>query len=480
MVSGRQTLGSLDDSLRQLHDDVETIDQQIKEGNRELMELQRQQAGRFKRMAQIRLDQVISGELAEGLNIADQRAAELIRRRGSKLGAVNRQIKSAKEQLELLEGRRGAARADRDRATEVLDRAEAVVQERLQQDPDYLAQLDKAREAEHTAQHALEKTRQAEKTRAEKGEPYEHDPLFSYLWQRGYGTSAYSAGALARYLDDWVARLCDYRAARPNYAMLLEIPVRLAEHARGLQQAADEEFIQLTRMEVAAAEADGIPALKTSVDEAQAGLDAVDGEIEGAENQLRELEGRRQRFANGEDDDFLQAVKTISDAFERENLLTLYDYARATATPEDDILVREMDDAGEQLRQVKGVLADRKQTRDRQSGRLQELEGIRRRFKRNRFDSPHSEFRNDALVAMALSQFLAGTVTGGELWRTIERLQRYRRIKANPNFGSGGFLPRPGTWHTPFPRGGRPGGGWGGGGSFPRRGGGGFRTGGGF
>jgi hypothetical protein len=125
------------------------------------------------------------------------------------------------------------------------------------------------------------------------------------------------------------------------------------------------------------------------------------------------------------------------------------------------------------------VLADRKQMRERQSGRVQELEGIRRRFKRNRFDSPHSEFRNDALVAMALSQFLAGTVTGGELWRTIERLQHYRRIRANPNFGSGGFLPRPGTWSRSFPRGGGLGG-WGGGGSFPRPGRGGFRTGGGF
>lgn len=480
MVSGRETLGSLDESLRQLHDSVQEIDQQVKESSRALMDLQREQAGRFQRMAQIRLDRLISGELTEGLNIADQRAGELIRQRGSKLGVINRQVRAVREQLDQLEGRREEARQACDRATETLDKAEAVVQERLQGDPDYQAQLNAAQEAERMARHALDKTRQAEKTRREKGETYEKDPLFSYLWQRGYGTSTYSAGALTRYLDDWVARLCDYRAVRPNYAMLLEIPVRLAEHGRGLQQAADEEFIQLTRMEVAAAEADGIPALKQSVDEAQAGLDAIDGEIELTENRLHELEGRRNRFANGEDEDFQQAVKTISDAFERENLLTLYEYARATATPEDDILVQEMDEAGEQLRQVKGMLADRKQMRERQSDRLQELEGIRRRFKRNRFDSPHSEFRNDALVAMALSQFLTGTVTGGELWRTIERLQRYRRIRANPNFGSGGFLPRSGTWHTPFPRGGGLGGGWGGSGRFPRSGGGGFRTGGGF
>ncbi len=100
MLSGRQTLGSLDAGLRQLHDSVQEIDQQIKESSGELVELQRQQSQRFRRMAKIRLDEVISGALTEGLDVADERARELIRQRGSKLGAVNRQIRVAREQLE--------------------------------------------------------------------------------------------------------------------------------------------------------------------------------------------------------------------------------------------------------------------------------------------------------------------------------------------------------------------------------------------
>lgn len=483
MLSGRQTLAALDSSLRQLHDNIQEIDQQIKESSAGLMEIQREQSGRFRRMAEIRLDEVISGQVTEGLDVADERARELIRQRGNKLGAVNRQITAARKQLGALEEQREAARSDCDSATEALDAAEARVQETLQDDPDYRAQLEKTTSAQRTAEHAVEKTRQSEQTRREKGQPYEEDPLFSYLWGRGYGTSAYSAGSLVRYLDRWVARLCGYEAARPNYAMLMEIPVRLQAHAKQLQAAADEEFIRLTTLEVAAAEESGIPALKQSVDRAQSGLDAIDGEIEAAENQLHELERDRSRFANGEDEHFQQAVKTISDAFERENLLTLYEYARATASPEDDILVREMDDVARRLRAARDILADRKRMRERQADRLQELEGVRRRFKRNRFDSPHSEFANDALVDMTLNQFLVGTVTAAELWRTLERVQRYRRMRANPDFGSGAFLPRPGTWHTPFPRRGGFGGGFGRGpgrGPGGLGGGGGFRTGGGF
>jgi chromosome segregation ATPase len=479
MLSGRQALGSLDQGMRELHDSVTEIDRQVKQGSGELMDLQRQQSERFKRMAHIRLDHVISGELSEGLDVADQRARELVRQRGSKLGAVNRQIKSTRGHLAELDEQRAAAGLDCDRATGALDSAEAKTQQRLEEDAQYQAQLEKTRQAERTADHAMEKTRQAQETRKEKGQPYEDDPLFSYLWRRRYGTAEYSAGSLARYLDDWVAGLCDYHSARPNYSTLLEIPVRLEEHAKHLRDKADEEFIQLTRMEVEAAAQDGVPTLKEAVDRAQATLDGIDEEIEATEDKLKALEQARGRFADGEDEDFQQAVKTISSAFERESLLSLYEYARATATPEDDLLVREMEEARERLGQVSENIADRKKMRQRQSDRLHELEDIRRRFKRNRFDSAHSEFRNDSLLTLAVSQFLAGAVTGRELWRTIERGQRYRKIRANPDFGSGGFTPRAGTWHTPFPR---HGGGWCGGFNRrrPRRGGGGFRTGGGF
>ena len=171
---------------------------------------------------------------------------------------------------------------------------------------------------------------------------------------------------------------------------------------------------------------------------------------------------------------------TDSGAFEREDLLTLYDYARATATAEDDLLVRELEADNQHIREIGESLAEQKRVRERHYNRLQELEGVRRRFKQQRYDSVHSGFRNEGLVGMILGQFLQGTVTAQELWRTLEREQRYRRMDANPDFGSGGFRPRPGTWHIPFPRGGGLGGGMRIPRGMPRRGGGGFRTGGGF
>ena len=76
---------------------------------------------------------------------------------------------------------------------------------------------------------------QAEADREEKRRPYEADPLFMYLWRRRYGTRDYRASNLVRYFDRKVAHLIGFETARINYAMLMELPDRLREHAERLR-----------------------------------------------------------------------------------------------------------------------------------------------------------------------------------------------------------------------------------------------------
>ena len=486
MQTGRQTLASLDGGLKEIHRQVHDIDQQIDRVSSAQLELQQAQANRYKRMAQIRLDSMVSGELREGLDAAGRRVNELLQERVAELAAIKQQIEANRLLQQELDQKRETASGKTVEAAQALDVAEAATQARLNQDEAYRAQLEIAQKAERMAIQAQEKQAQAEDMHKDKGRPYEQDPLFSYLWERGYGTSRYAANPLSRFLDGWVARLCNYQDARPNYARLQEIPLRLQEHAARVAREADEEFARLKSLEEFAADEDGLPALRDSLAKAQAALDQVDADIDAAEKQLHELENQRASFSSGEDTLFRRALDTLSGAFEHEDLLTLYEYARATATAEDDLLVRELEADNQRLRELGEAIVEHKRVRERHYSRMQELEGVRRRFKQQRFDSVHSGFGNEALLAMILGQFLQGTVTDQELWRVLEREQRYRRMDANPDFGTGGFRPRAGTWNIPFPRGGGLGGGLGGGMRIPRGmprrggGGGGFRTGGGF
>jgi hypothetical protein len=94
---------------------------------------------------------------------------------------------------------------------------------------------DEAAALARMADEAERKAAQAAADRDEKRRPYEADPLFMYLWRRRFGTKAYRAFSPVRYLDRKVAHLVGYEGARANYATLLALPDRLAEHAARLR-----------------------------------------------------------------------------------------------------------------------------------------------------------------------------------------------------------------------------------------------------
>jgi hypothetical protein len=118
---------------------------------------------------------------------------------------------------------------DRERVVGALEAAVAETRRSLERQP--VPAGDIVRNAE-------EKAARAEADRAEKRRPYESDPLFMYLWRRRFGTRDYEASNLVRYFDRKVAHLIGYEAARVNYAMLMELPDRLREHAERLKQKA--------------------------------------------------------------------------------------------------------------------------------------------------------------------------------------------------------------------------------------------------
>lgn len=79
------------------------------------------------------------------------------------------------------------------------------------------------------------KVAQADRDLLEKRVPYEADPLFMYLWRREFGTSAYQSTGIVRFLDRKIAHMIGYDAARQNYRVLTELPVRIREHLDALR-----------------------------------------------------------------------------------------------------------------------------------------------------------------------------------------------------------------------------------------------------
>jgi hypothetical protein len=479
MLSGQELLATLERMLDGTRRERAKLDVELERSSAELARVRQAELGVLSVLARLRLREIESGELVEALDETGRQVTELLGQRAGAQAQIETEIKAAEAAVAAVQKERAARSAAVDAAEQALDAAEAEAQKRLADDDKYRAQLEKARASDSVADLAEEKAQAAHTDRIEKGKPYEADPLFTYLWARGFGTLRYRAGAFTRLLDAQVARVCDYEPLRRDYWMLSEMPARFDEHSARMRALADEDVTAVQALEQKVTVAAGVPKRADALEQSQKELAEADRRIEERDAELDALVDKRASFASGEDDLSRRCTALLSDTFRTEKMKTLRERANRTATPDDDKAVDELTAIRAEIPRLEDEVARYKALHETDRERTTKLEEVRKRFKEHRFDAVSSEFVNSALITTLLAQLLGGQLGVPDIWDAIAKQQRFRKLAADPLFGSGRFPRVPGPWHMPggFPKGG----GWGKGG-FGKGGfgGGGFRTGGGF
>lgn len=481
MISGREALGSIDQTIGQARDQIATLQHEITEVTESLLAARKAQTDDYLALARVRVEQLADGpDVVEHVSETRHQVIALLARRDAAYDELRGRIANLVDAIRHLEARRTAQASVLDDAVAEVDQAEALLQAHLDQAPAYRAQRERAEVAERQAMHAQDKAERSAREREHKGEDYRNDPLFTYLWERDYGESGYAARGLTRWLDGKVARLIGYADARANYARLNEIPQRLAEHAGHLRELADAEFERLRELDEEARIADGVPALEQGVATEQANLDVIDEELAASTAQRQGLAREQTAFDSGRDEHTQAAIDYLANEYRREDLVALREQAIRTPYPEDDLVIARMLNREDEQARVEASIQGLREAIDQQQVRLLELESLRADFKRNRYDRSGSVFSNDSIIPVLLGQFLAGMLDRGMLWKVLREQQHYSPNHSDPGFGSGGFG-RGTVWKGGLGDlgdiiGGLGRGGFGGG----RGGGGGFRSGGGF
>ena len=501
MWTGSTALKNIDQSLQTIRNEVVRLDNLLTRLTESMAKNQRHRVKLINDIAAVRLTEIDTGELRSSLTAADRQALQILEQRDEALAKLNVQIESLDQDILDDEQKRESLLASVNQTSQSLVELETKVQSDLRNDQHYLAQLEKTREAESIASEAQSKVELAQQDMDLKAQPYKDDELFMYLWGRGFGTTEYSGGLLARFMDGWVARVIKYEPARINFWNLTEIPKRLNHHAEMVDAAADEEIMALQQLELDALAKGGVKDIEQELEASREMLDQHDDQLEERELALNELLEQRARFVAGDDEYMQRCLSRLTQVLEHKDLSAVHHYVEQTNSPTDDNLVIELQTLDDRLGTVRDDLADVRNMHNKKINKLKELEQVRRNFKNSRYDDVRSGFGNEALLATILGQFLQGVASGSDLWRVIQRNQRYRDVSSLPDFGSGGLgrrgrsrrgglgdllgggsisrgrrKRRNSSWHLPSPR--RGGGGFrfpGGGG-----GGGGFKTGGGF
>ncbi|WP_434051251.1 MAG: hypothetical protein RDA78_18290 [Roseibium sp.] len=480
MLTGRQTLGTIEHSMADLRREEAELSKRIERSTRAVTDLQERQSEAYRDLARFRLDTDAAGTLNTRLDSAAREARRLLDKRNADYKVLSEQLRQSEAERNQKLKKRQELDEARDLAENQMDDLMDAVDGRLENDSAYLAQRDATEKAIAMAEAAADKASTSEQDRENKGKAYDADPLFVYLWERGYGTPDYNYRGLTRSLDRWVAGLIRFDDARANYAMLTGIPNRMARHAQRCAEIAEQEEEKLAEFSrnamTDAAGTDLVGSIESCTDE----IEQIDAEIEKLEQQIDTLSGALAEFSGGEDADFQKAEEHLSESLKSDDLNDLWRAAIDTPSPEDEKIVQRIEDFRERVEQVaREIRQDRELQRDI-GRRRAELADVIKRFRSKGYGSWESTFSDDKLTTVLLGELVKGAITGADYWARAERAHKRRKPRGRKvAFPNGTGLPKSmGGFGRSGRRSGRSGGF--GGGGFKRGGGfggGGFKTG---
>jgi hypothetical protein len=448
-LSGPEALRSLEDALRDIRREEDEIAKRIAKSNDIVGKLRTSEGELLRQLAAVRLDPETQKDLSGRLGQAELAARQAQQSHADEMGATEGKLAALDKTISELNAKRAQALKEIETCDGQLRALRAAVLPKLDSDADYVARKTAAANLAEIATESLRKTEQAEQDRETKGKPYRDDPLFMYLWEGGYGTATYKPNNLVRYLDGLVARLVNFMAARPNYAMLNEIPLRLREHAERQQQNAEQAQAEVQQSENAAIDAAGGRPIREQLAAAQAAVAEADKAIVAAEDQRDDLAEAQRTLVHGENPALTQALAAFAEALGREDLKTLEAQADATQTGQDDTLVDQIEAARQRASEEQKDIAEHEARLKTLASRRRELEDIQYEFKKSRYDDPRSRFGEDRLAGDMLTEFLRGAMSASVYWDNWRRTQSW--VGGGPPSPGGPWGGPSGTIFRPLP-----------------------------
>ena len=299
----------------------------------------------------------------------------------------------------------------------------------------YREQQERAQQAVAVAKHADDKATRAETDRLEKGKPYEADCLFMYLWNRRFLTPDYRGGWFTRPLDNWVANIIDFQRNRSNYYCSWNCP---ADSVSMPPKSSRRPSCRCRRCRPWSGKRPKQMAFWPCRPESRQPKNSskqLDADIETEETRHQTLLAEEAEFNAGTDPLSKQIIDLQSAALAKEPLPSLYQKARTTLRPEDDVIVAKIHQLRQRQEQLTEEIKSLNTILQEQQRNMGELEEVRRRYRQRGYDCYDSRFPGDFALAVLLGRMLDGLANPDTVWGEIDRQHQSR----GPEGGWGGW-----------------------------------------
>lgn len=433
ILNGRAALNRVDMAIADLRRALGDAIEAAETGEARRAEVRDGQVKTYRALADIRLD-IAASAPTKTLDELHSEARRLLVAHEAHVEKSQDALDTASDRLAELEAKRAELLKTHDETIAVFEQKVAEVEAALIEDETYMALADESETASSIVARAKQKLELAIHDRAEKGVPYDGDPLFSYLWTRQYRMPDYEAAPLTRFLDGWVARLCNYDKAYLNYGRLTELPDRVAEHVERVTEAETDALQALEQAETDALRASGADALQGEAEKVLAEIAETDREITNAEAAHQAIAQGYEDALKAQTGPAADARRLLADGLRQSSFPDLRVLAAETIDLEDDRLVDQLVKlrAEEMSLDLEAERVAEAPATHRQD--LGAIEAFRRKFKAARFDSAYAGFSR-AAVDRAIVDIVRGTASVEQAMRALSRAMRRDEPKTSRGFG---------------------------------------------
>jgi len=414
-LNGPDALRSIEEALRDVRRGEDDATRRLARSTELVAKLRAQETSLFRHLGAG--DQP---ELGAALANAGKQAERALIEHDTGFAALDAKVGAFDTEIADVATQRAARQLEAEKHDSALRRFADAARPELTSRPDYRDAVERASSTAAVASASLDRTERAELDRSFKARPYRDDPLFMYLWEKGYGTQTYRPNVLVGWLDSRIAELIGYDAARAIFATMNDIPLRRREHAARLSETAAAAARQMRTLEAQAVDAAGGTSARASVEDARKLMGELDSRIVALQDQRDEAIRARRHLAQGGEPNFAAATAALIEALSRPELEHLLAEARGG---EDDTLVQQVVDVRQRAAENTLEAGEEKTRLKLLALRRRELEDIQYEVKALSFDSPRSRFSRDELGGEVLNDFLRGEISAAQYWQIWRQSQ---------------------------------------------------------
>ena len=468
--NGAQMLSEIDRKVGETRTHVQDLSGHISETQNKIDTLEQEETKLYSKLAALRLGVLNDTPMQNEITDTENGVRAILKERQDARDALDKKLQANQADQNALEQERVTAAKSLESLANKIKSKEQKVLDGLAKEVAYQTHEANIQTLEIQIARTEHKIKTAQDDYNEKTQPYKNDPLFMYLWDRGYNTSTYRASSLIRVLDRWVARLSAYNPARRNFAMLSGIPEKLMQHKEILEERMENLERDQDSLEKSAFEKAGVLKLQNSYAEKHDALEDIDTRLGIFESGHQEILDKKAEYLDKADPLYEKAVTVLGDIYKSDTPENLRREALLTATSDDDNLVRRLLAIDAEMDEQKVHLDSYVSALNVAQHELSQAQQVRTTFKNKGYASHQTKFSDNNMFQIFLGQFITGVLTNSDFWEFVGQICVEVMGSNSRGYRSRGQRRPSRQSRTSFPRS-RP---------APSRSSGGFRTGGGF